>query len=465
MAITSETMAGIIEKNPAIDDSDIAISVSELSKIYKIYKKPVDRVIEALSFGRVTKHRNFKALENISFDIKRGEALGIVGRNGAGKSTLLQIIAGTLLPTTGLAKVSGRVSALLELGSGFNLNFTGRENLYLNAAILGMDRKEIMEQVDNIIDFADIGDFIDQPVKTYSSGMQLRLAFSVQTAITPEILIVDEALAVGDSPFQAKCYNRLRDLLKVGTTVIIVTHSNEVIRSFCTTAIWLSAGKIEDMGPAKRVSDAYLKHCMDSTGINTGNRSVNMPAGITIHELVKTQNITDNTEYAKLANQDRMGTGKVRVENFFFIDANGEKIKALSHDTIFSAVYCLKAYEDIDEEIEVGFTVKDLHGNKIICAGDLDNVKKLNIKEGNTAKIYMEMNLPVAAGRYYVTISLWKFSRDNNVKDGNMDIRDSEIYDLVYYAYFFEVRQRKPIPVPSPVYTKALVTLDEDCNE
>ena len=445
--------------------SDTAISVKNLSKTYKVYAKPRDRALELFSFNRSVRHKEFKALEDVSFEVKKGEALGIVGRNGAGKSTLLQIIAGTLLPTKGTVSITGRVSALLELGSGFNLNFTGRENIYLNAAILGLTKNEIEERSDSIIEFADIGDFIDQPVKTYSSGMQLRLAFAVQAAIDPEILIVDEALAVGDSPFQAKCYRRLRELLDAGTTVIIVTHSNEVIRSFCSTAIWLLRGRIEDIGPAKRVSDAYLKYCMDATGINTGNRTVDMPEGATLFDLIAENKISDTADFSKIANQDRMGTGKIRIENFFLADNDGERIKTLSHDKEFAAVYCLRANEDIDEEIEIGFTVKDLHGNRIISASDLVNVKKLKIKAGKTAQIMLKTRLPIAAGRYYVAISLWKFSREKNFKGNSLNMENSEIYDLVYYAYFFEMRARKPVPLTGPVHADGDVKIMQDENE
>ena len=458
-AIMSEVIDKVTEESATVKKQNVAISVKELSKTYKVYSRPRDRAIELATFNRLVRHREFRALRDVSFDVAKGEALGIVGRNGAGKSTLLQIIAGTLLPSRGSVTINGRVSALLELGSGFNLNFTGRENLYLNAAILGLARDEIEERVDSIINFADIGDFIDQPVKTYSSGMQLRLAFSVQASIDPEILIVDEALAVGDSPFQAKCYQRLRELLDAGTTVIIVTHSNEVIRSFCTTAIWLLDGKMEAYGPAKRVSDSYLKYCMDATGINTGERTVDMDQELTFLDLVNTKNISDKASFSKLADQDRMGTGVVRIDNFFISDNEGKKIKTLFHDKPIFAVYMVKANEDIDEEIEVGFTVKDLHGNRVISADDFNTVKKLKLCSGQSAKIVMQTELPIAAGRYYVSISIWKFSKGKNVKNGKLDMSESEIYDLIYYAYFFEMLPKKPIPLNGPVHANASIRI------
>ncbi len=442
----------------AADMSDLAVRVCNLTKTYKVYKRPRDRLLEVLPFGRNVRHREFHALNDVSFEVKKGEALGIVGRNGAGKSTLLQIIAGTLLPTSGHAIVNGRVSALLELGSGFNPNFTGRENLYLNAEVLGLDRKEIDERADSIIEFADIGEYIDQPVKTYSSGMQLRLAFSVQASIDPEILIVDEALAVGDSPFQTKCYKRLRDLLDAGTTVILVTHSNEVIRSFCNRAIWLLSGKIESIGPAKRVSDAYLKFCMDSTGVNTGERSSELPEEKTFLELVSENKINTDAEFKKLANQERMGTGRMRIENFYLADDKGNRLKALPSDDFVCAILNIKAYEDIEAEVEIGITVKDLHGNKVLSISDLNQEKNIEIKKNEDLDVVLRTQLPLAAGRYYMTVSLWKFSRTNNIENDRINMTDTEVYDLVYYAQFFEMRPRTPIPLNGPVHAEAELT-------
>ncbi|MCI0418226.1 MAG: ABC transporter ATP-binding protein, partial [Acidobacteria bacterium] len=211
-------------------EREIAISVRKVGKVYRIYDRPEDRLRQML-FARFGKSygRDFCALRDVSFEVYRREALGIIGRNGSGKSTLLQILAGTLSPTWGEVKVQGRVAALLELGSGFNPEFTGRENVYLNASLLGMTKKQTDARFDEIASFAEIGDFIDQPVKTYSSGMVIRLAFAVQTAIEPEILIIDEALSVGDFFFQQKCARRMRELREKGTTLLFVSHDMAVV--------------------------------------------------------------------------------------------------------------------------------------------------------------------------------------------------------------------------------------------
>lgn len=238
--------------------SKLTISAHGLGKCYQIYNKPQDRLKQTLWRGRRQFYREFWALREISFDVARGETLGLIGKNGSGKSTLLQIIAGTVTPTAGFCEVQGRVAALLELGAGFNPEFTGRENVYMNAAILGLSRQEIDDRYPDIVVFADIGEFIEQPVKTYSSGMYMRLAFAVAVSVEPDILLVDEALAVGDVRFQAKCMARMRDIQRTGTTVLFVSHSPEQIKRFCQRCLWLDGGRLVLDGEAAWVTDRYL---------------------------------------------------------------------------------------------------------------------------------------------------------------------------------------------------------------
>jgi lipopolysaccharide transport system ATP-binding protein len=235
------------------------IHVDGLGKCYEIYSRPFDRLKQTLWRGRRQFYREFWALRDVSFEVRRGEALGIIGRNGSGKSTLLQIIAGTLRPTEGRVAVRGRVHALLELGSGFNPEFTGRENVFLNAAVLGVPPGEARARFDEIAAFADIGDFLDQPIKTYSTGMVVRLAFAVQVLLRPDILIIDEALAVGDAAFQMKCFNRMQQLREQGVSVVLVTHDTQTVRSFCHRAIWLDQGRIMQEGRTVDVTSNYVQ--------------------------------------------------------------------------------------------------------------------------------------------------------------------------------------------------------------
>jgi len=232
-----------------MSDGDIAIRVSSLSKCYHIYDKPADRLKQTLLRGRRQYYREFWALKDVSFEVRRGEAVGIIGRNGSGKSTLLQLITGTIRPTTGEIEANGRIAALLELGSGFNPDFTGRENVYLNGALLGLTTEEINNRFDAITAFADIGQYIDQPVKTYSSGMLVRLAFAVQVQIEPDILIVDEALAVGDALFQKRCFQQIEKLVSNGTSLLFVSHDLDVVRLMCDRVMVLYLGRVAEIGP------------------------------------------------------------------------------------------------------------------------------------------------------------------------------------------------------------------------
>ena len=246
-------------------DENVAIRVRGVSKCYHLYDRPQDRLRQSIyppiqrMLGRTASQyaREFWALREISFEVKKGQSVGIIGRNGSGKSTLLQIIAGTLQPTFGDVTVQGRVAALLELGSGFNPEFTGRENVFINAAIQGLSRAETEAKFDDIAAFADIGEFIEQPIKTYSSGMMLRLAFAVQVAMRPEVLIVDEALAVGDMRFSMKCIRRMRELIATGTSCLFVSHDMSSIVNFCHEAIWLQDGTIVQAGDTKTVTMNY----------------------------------------------------------------------------------------------------------------------------------------------------------------------------------------------------------------
>ena len=217
--------------------SEIAISINHLSKVYKLYDKPVDRLKESLGLTKQKKYREHYALRDVSFQVKRGETVGIIGTNGSGKSTILKIITGVLNPTQGEVQVNGRISALLELGAGFNMEYSGLENVYLNGTMIGFTREEIDKKLDDILAFADIGDFIHQPVKTYSSGMFVRLAFAVAINIEPEILIVDEALSVGDVFFQAKCYKKFEDFKKMGKTILFVSHDLGSISKYCDRVV------------------------------------------------------------------------------------------------------------------------------------------------------------------------------------------------------------------------------------
>jgi lipopolysaccharide transport system ATP-binding protein len=240
-------------------NNDIAIKVENITKTYRLYDNHSDRVKEAFHPLRKKYHHNFSALSNVDFEVRKGETLGIIGRNGSGKSTLLQIVCGILQPTSGNIQVNGRISALLELGTGFNPEFTGIQNLYINGSILGLSQEEIDERLDDIIAFADIGDFINQPVKSYSSGMVVRLGFAVAISIKPDILVVDEALAVGDEAFQRKCFARIRGIQENGGTILFVSHGAGIVVELCSRALMLDQGESLIAGAPKKVVSRYHK--------------------------------------------------------------------------------------------------------------------------------------------------------------------------------------------------------------
>jgi len=261
-------------------DQDIAICARDIGKVYRIYDRPEDRLKQMLfaRFGR-SYGRDFCALQNVSFTVHCGESLGVIGRNGSGKSTLLQILAGTLAPSWGDVEIRGRVAALLELGSGFNPEFTGRENVYLNASLLGLSKKQTDARFDEIASFAEIGEFIDQPVKTYSSGMVIRLAFAVQTAIEPEILIIDEALSVGDFFFQQKCARRMRELRERGTTLLFVSHDMGVVRDLCQQVVYLQKGELVYFGSSTHAIQLYFQEDRRKKSINSRISGTENPFG------------------------------------------------------------------------------------------------------------------------------------------------------------------------------------------
>ena len=239
--------------------AEYAISVKDVTKVYKLYEKPIDRLKESVSPTHKNYHRDFYALNGLSFNVKKGETVGIIGTNGSGKSTILKIITGVLTPSTGQVQVNGKISALLELGAGFNMDYTGIENIYMNGTMMGYTKKEMEAKLDDILDFAEIGDFVYQPVKTYSSGMFVRLAFALAINVEPEILIVDEALSVGDVFFQSKCYRRMDEIRQSGTSILMVTHDMGSIIKYCDRVVLLNKGEFIAEGPAGRVVDMYKK--------------------------------------------------------------------------------------------------------------------------------------------------------------------------------------------------------------
>lgn len=299
---------------------DIAISVRNLSKNYRLFDGAGDRIKQYFSLGLKQYHREFAALSDVSFDIRKGETIGIIGRNGSGKSTLLQLVCGILKPTSGSVKVRGKISALLELGAGFNPEFTGRENVYFQGAIMGISHEEMASRLKDITTFADIGDFFDQPVKTYSSGMFVRLAFSVAVHVTPDILIIDEALAVGDVDFQRKCFDKISDMQRMGTTFMIVSHSPYWIERLCQRAAIMERGQLTQLWEAKEVLHRYHYHIQE--GINLSAKASTLRREGT-HEIA--------FEYLKIVTTDGISTEVIQYGSPFRIVAEVNSSRPMSN--------------------------------------------------------------------------------------------------------------------------------------
>lgn len=345
--------------------SDLAISAENLTKTFRIFGHPGDRIKQALSFGQIRYHKEFTALQDVSFEIKKGETIGIIGRNGSGKSTLLQVICGILKPTTGWAHVNGRISALLELGAGFNPEFTGRENVYFQGALGGLDKNEIAARFDNISAFADIGEFIDRPVRTYSSGMFVRLAFSVLAHTDAEVLVIDEALAVGDAAFNQKCMRFLERFRQQGT-VVLVSHDLASIVGFCDRALWMDKGRLLAIDTAKKVCELYL-----SSIFGTPNYE---PAGIELEDECLADQRQDLIDSSVLRNDLKIfrfvapsaeaGTGFAHIIGLRFEkDSNGPCALVIGGEVV-SLVIRAKSSISMTSPI-LGFIVKNRLGQSL----------------------------------------------------------------------------------------------------
>lgn len=389
--------------------SEVALTVKGLAKRYYIYDKPHRRLLQML-LARTGRrfYREFVALQDISFTVPKGKVVGILGKNGAGKSTLLQIICGTLTPSDGTVEVRGRVAALLELGSGFNPEFTGIENIYLNGQILGLSREEVDAKLADILAFADIGDFVHQPVKTYSSGMFARLAFSVAVNVEPDLLIVDEALSVGDAWFQHKSMARMRQLMESGCSVLFVSHSIDAVRALCDEAIWLEQGRVKMQGNVTDVTNAYMNDVFIERnriqlGLDETNLSTEAPTkeeGTVGSEQTESADIISNIEPENPINR-----GIVSLQRFAICDASGKAKDALTHNEAFQIVAHLKSEIDL-ENINIGYLITDTYGQQLVGGNLLDKDRLISKwKAGRKLTVKFLTTMRLRGGQSY-SISL-----------------------------------------------------------
>ena len=376
-------------ENTIPDTTEYAIEVNGLSKCYQIYDKPSDRLKQMLMRGRKQYYKEFWALKDVSFKIKKGETLGIIGRNGAGKSTLLQMLCGTLNPSTGAIKTNGRLAALLELGAGFNPEFTGRENVFLSAALHGLSDTEIQDRFDSIAAFADIGDFIDQAVRSYSTGMFVRLAFAVQVHLEPDGFVIDEALAVGDQRFVQKCYRKLEELKSRGTSLLFVSHDTTAIKMLSDRAIWIHDGKLRTIGDSSSVVDAYRNW---SDGISESVAASSMTEGV------------DRTQKSIVILKASLfdGSGK---ENSSFI--HGEPMRL--------SIEMQNQSMPIGTPVRAGFSVRNNRGVEIFGSNTTDSRIAIELPApGVNLSLDVNFMLPILAGGVYsMSMNIDAYNEDN----------------------------------------------------
>lgn len=371
-----------------------AIIVRSLSKCYQVYDQPRHRLLQMLFRGRRQYYRQFWALRDVSFDVKRGETVAIIGRNGSGKSTLLQLLCGTLTPTMGVVEVAGRIAALLELGAGFNPEFSGRENVFLNAAILGLNRAQIEERFSQIEAFAEIGSFIDQPVKTYSSGMYVRLAFSVAIHTDPQVLVVDEALSVGDARFQAKCLNRIKQMKEAGVSILFVSHDINAVRSLCDRAIWLDKGTIRLSGQVFPVTAEYTEFLFDDvtsrseTAVTTSN--VESPAQVRNHKPI-----------------NHWGTHIGSISSAGVYDADGNIKNVLhGHEPIEVRIRFRAVSGANKRALGVAFSFKDLSGADLIVSSTAESAEVVFVNDRDEYEVCFKLENCLNTGEYLLVAAL-----------------------------------------------------------
>jgi lipopolysaccharide transport system ATP-binding protein len=440
---------------------EVAISLKNVSKCFKRYARPIDRLKEILLPSR-SYAQEFWALKDISFEIMKAETMGIIGRNGAGKSTLLQLICGTLTPTSGEVQVHGRVAALLELGAGFNPEFTGRDNVYMNGAIMGLSKVEVDERFDNIAAFADIKDFIDQPVKTYSSGMYVRLAFASAIHVNPDILIIDEALAVGDMFFQAKCMSRMRKMMESGVTVLFVSHDTSSVKGLCQRGVFLENGELKKVGKASEVVAIYIslmhgdinqelkKHlAIEEESIRESNQVKSNQDVNTISSKSLTSNIfvSLDKEIQFPDNIHRYGDGGVRILDIKLVNSNQNVTNSLEFNEEYFIQVSLR-FEISLPSFCVGYSFRDLKGQQVV--GSVTTVENINLPSvisGDTYIVEISGVNPLHAGTYTIAVG---------VEQPVILNQQHIIMDVIEEAVVFQVKWPEDTRVrfPSMVYIK-----------
>ncbi len=408
-----------------------AITVNDVTKIYRMYDKPIDRLKESLHPRHKEYHKKFYALNKISFQVKKGETVGIIGTNGSGKSTILKIITGVLSPTTGSVEVKGNISALLELGAGFNSDYTGIENIYMNGTMMGFSRKEMDEKLQDILDFADIGDFVYQPVKTYSSGMFVRLAFALAINVEPEILIVDEALSVGDVFFQSKCYRRMEEIRESGTTILMVTHDMGSIIKYCDKVVLLNKGNFIAEGTPGHMVDLYKKilaNQMDS--LEEELEEMNDFSGEGANKDKGTEGKSENHKKEDGLMKDKLninsehtryGDGRAEIYDLGLFDERGNLTNLLLKGENFTIKEKIRFSSPLQNPIFT-YTIKDRKGTDLSGTNTMFEGTDIRpVEEGDEYEVSFTQKMTLQGGEYLLSMSCTGFEQGEHV-----------VYDRLY---------------------------------
>ncbi|WP_171645302.1 ABC transporter ATP-binding protein [Paenibacillus phytorum] len=404
-------------------ENEVSIEVSSISKNYKLYNKPIERFQESLSLTGRKYHTLFSALTNVSFTVLKGETVGLLGKNGSGKSTLLKIITGVLSASSGNCTVTGKISSILELGAGFNLEYTGIENIYMNGTILGLSKKEIDQRLDGILKFADIGDFIYQPVKLYSSGMFARLAFALSINVDPDILIVDEALAVGDIKFQTKCYNKFNELRQQGVTILFVSHDISLIRNFCNRAIWLDSGEVKMIGETVEVTAEYTKFINSDHSVISDNAKTN-------NGLIDVKQIPTSS----FEPINRWGNPSNLINYVELFNSHGESTSIINLNEKVSLKVIAYIPDGIDlKSLSIAFSIKNTLGIDLIVSTTHENNIKISINSCYIEAIF-EFENYLTNGEYVINVAIE--NRSNAIP---------EYYDYIEGAKYFKSSSSKQV--------------------
>jgi len=419
-------------------NKNIAIKVQNLTKIYKLYKEPIDRLKEALHPLKKKYHNDFHALNDVSFEIKKGETVGIIGRNGSGKSTLLKIITGVLTPSSGRTNVHGKISAILELGAGFNPEMSGMENIYLNTSINGINKEQTDKKIQEIVKFSELGEFIHQPIKTYSSGMKARLGFAVAINIDPDILIVDEALAVGDAAFQRKCFAKMQEIRKDGATILFVSHSEGSIVSLCSRAIWLSKGEKVIEGEPKLVTGLYMKNAqkkqIDKQEIKEEFEELKKNRDKTKEKKTKKQEKESKSSIEEFYDLSLKPKSTIyyeengaKIENIFIENMQKNSVNVLKQGELYN--YCFDViYMNDYQNIRLGMAIKTING-VLLTAGQYPFFKTkegIKVTKGKRYKMQWTFRCLFGEGNYFTNC-------------GTYDIQSQKQLHRVTDAYMFKV--------------------------